>query len=120
MIKTFNSLVLLIAAISISACSSSHKINKDPGQYCYTTENISVDNGVNVNTNTNVQCSDKPRVEHVVKDIGVASNCRISRPINVQGNDPKYGETLLCRFTDPLGKTVWREVNEVFSYPSFN
>jgi len=105
---------------SVVGCSSAPTHTAYEHQYCHTDEVIEIENGSSVSTRTKVQCTDKPRVEHVVKDAGVASDCRISRPLSVKGNNPKYGETLLCRFTDPMGKTVWRPVNEVLAYPSFD
>ena len=114
-------LVLLIGALAVlSACSSnSQYAYHDNQQYCYQTTKIYT-KGNNVSSEGLTECTDKPRVEHVVKDSGVASDCRISRPLNTDKRNPKYGETLLCRFTDPMGKTVWRPVNEAFAYPTFN
>lgn len=107
------------AVLVLSACSSSPQYAYSEDQYCYQTTKIYT-RGNNVSSEGVTECTDKPRVEHVVKDAGVASDCRISRPLDISKSDPKYGETLLCRFTDPLGKTVWRPVNDAFAYPSFN
>jgi len=120
MTKTI-ALLLVSLTVSITGCSSTERQYVDyQHQYCYTDETITVKDGTNVSNATKVQCTDRPRIEHVVKDAGFASDCRISRPLNVSSRDPKYGETLLCKFSDPLGKTVWRPVNETLAYPSFN
>ncbi|MDA8897356.1 hypothetical protein N9I97_01145 [bacterium] len=115
-------LLLLITTCSLLAACSGKQVYlaSSEAQYCYTDEKIQIDNGQTVNSKTTVQCSDKPRIEHVVKDSGVASDCRISRPINSNRNNPKAGETLLCKFTDHVGNVTWRPVNEAFAYPTFN
>jgi hypothetical protein len=112
-------IVLGVVLVWLSACSSTPHYAYSDDQYCYQTTTIYT-RGDNVSSEGVTECTDKPRVEHVVKDAGVASDCRISRPLNTDRTNPKYGETLLCRFTDPMGKTVWRPVNEAFAYPSFN
>jgi len=113
-------LVGLLIVTSIGACSSKpqYAYNTDD-QYCYQTTKIYT-KGNTVSSEGLTECTDKPRVEHVVKDQGIASDCRISRPLNTSSSDPKYGETLLCKFSDPMGRTVWRPVNETLAYPSFN
>ena len=108
-----------VVLLFLTACSSTPEYAYSEDQYCYQTTKIYT-RGDNVSSEGVTECTDKPRIEHVVKDVGVASDCRISRPLGMQNTDPKYGETLLCRFTDPTGKTVWRPVNEAFAYPSFN
>ena len=106
--------------LAISACSSSPQYSyHNDSQYCYQTTKIYT-KGNNVSSEGVTECTDKPRVEHVVKDFGVASDCRISRPINSNRSDSKAGETLLCKFTDPRGNVTWRPVNRAFAYPTFN
>jgi len=112
-------LVLGVVLLFLTACSSTPQYAYSDDQYCYQTTTIHT-RGDTVSSEGVTECTDKPRIEHVVKDAGVASDCRISRPLNTDRRNPKYGETLLCRFTDPMGKTVWRPVNEAFAYPSFN
>jgi hypothetical protein len=111
---------VLGAVLALSACSSppSHKYHND-AQYCYQTTKIYT-KGENVSSEGLTECSDKPRVEHIVKDVGVASDCRISRPLDTSRSNPKAGETLLCKFTDHRGQTTWRPVDAAFAYPTFN
>ena len=116
----FKLLSITIITVSIGACSSKPQyVYNTDDQYCYQTTKIYT-KGNNVSSEGLTECTDKPRMEHVVKDKGIASDCRISRPLGVSNHNPKYGETLLCKFSDPLGKTVWRPVNESLAYPSFN
>ena len=112
--------LLLGAVLALAACSSTPQYTyHDNAQYCYQTTTIKTQ-GDNVSSEGLTECTDKPRVEHVVKDIGVASDCRISRPLDTNRGDPKAGETLLCKFTDHRGRTNWRPVNATFAYPTFN
>lgn len=114
-------LILIGAMLAISACSSSPQYSyHNDSQYCYQTTKIYTKDNNNVSSEGVTECTDKPRVEHVVKDSGVASDCRISRPINSNRSDSKAGETLLCKFTDPRGNVTWRPVNRAFAYPTFN
>ena len=116
----FRIIALIIVLAGLAACSSSPQYSyHDNQQYCYQTTKIYTQ-GNNVSSEGLTECTDKPRVEHVVKDVGVASDCRMSRPLDTSQNDPKAGETLLCKFTDHRGNTTWRPVNEAFAYPSFN
>jgi hypothetical protein len=115
-------IVPLVCLTSLAGCASndSKEVAGYDHPYCYTDETIEVEDGTRVKSRTRVQCTDKPRIEHVVKEQGVASNCRISRPLGMHSSNAKYGETLLCKFTDPMGRKVWRPVNEAFAYPNFN
>mgnify|MGYP001219321849 CR=1 FL=1 len=120
MIRLF---ALIGAVLLVSACSSPTVVSKngyhDNAQYCYQTTKIRTQ-GDTVNSEGLTECTDKPRTEHVFKDAGVASDCRISRPLDTNRGDPKAGETLLCKFTDHRGQTTWRPVNAAFAYPTFN
>ncbi len=117
---TLRLISLVLAITSLAACSSKPQyVYNTDDQYCYQTTKIYT-KGDNVSSEGLTECTDKPRLEHVVKDSGVASDCRLSRPINSNRSDPKMGQTLLCKFTDTRGNTIWRPVNEAFAYPSFN
>ena len=117
---TLRLLSLVLTLTSLAACASKPQyVYNTDDQYCYQTTKIWT-KGDNVSSEGLTECTDKPRMEHVVKDVGVASDCRISRPIKSNRNDPKAGSSLLCKFTDHRGNTVWRPVNEAFAYPNFN
>jgi|TARA_R110000823_G_scaffold297303_1_gene417426 hypothetical protein len=113
-------LALIGAMLTVSACSTTPQYEyHDNAQYCYQTTTIET-KGNQVSSEGLTECSDKPRVEHVVKDVGLASDCRISRPLDTNRGDPKAGETMLCKFTDHRGQVTWRPVNAAFAYPTFD
>ena len=112
-------LALFLLLTSIAGCSSTEVVERKPNP-CVTDWGATVKNGHKVDSYTRVQCTDKPQVEHVVKDIGVASDCISTAPVGITGKNPKYGEDLMCKFTDPMGRQVWRPVNEVLAYPTIN
>jgi hypothetical protein len=111
-------LIILLLTSLLSACSSNKVAHYQPNP-CITDWGATEQDG-KTSSYSRTQCTDKPQIEHVVKDAGVANECRISRPVGVKSHNPKYGETLICRFTDPQGRSVWRPVNEAFAYPTFN
>ena len=111
---------ILGAVFTLVACSSTPEYSyNDDTQYCYQTTKIHTKGDI-VSSEGLTECTDKPRVEHVVKDIGVASDCRTSRPLDTNSRTPKAGSTLLCKFTDSRGRSVWRPVNEAFAHPNFD
>ena len=106
-------LVFSIATISLlGGCSSTQTVAEQPiGQYCYTDETISNNNGT-VSSNTTVECSDKPKVNHVTRSAGVAQQCReYVHTIQVRGVN-KNVKGFLCKF--PGGR--WEPVNSVYAY----
>lgn len=104
-------LALTICSLALLGCSSSPQIEQPIGQYCYVEEQIVERDGV-VSSETVTQCSDKPKVNHVTRSAGVASECReYTHVIQVQGvNKNVHG--MLCKF--PGGR--WEPVNSVFAY----
>lgn len=118
--RTFLAFSILATTVNLMGCSSTpdYAYNTED-QYCYQTTKIYTQ-GENISSEGITECTDKPRVEHIVKDVGVANNCRISRPLDSNRADYKGGETLLCQFTDSRGQITWRPVNEAFAYPNFN
>lgn len=71
MLKQF---ALLVLVTSLAGCAST-EVYQTEQQYCYTDETIVSNNGV-VSTNTRIECSDKPKVHHLNRDIGIAGMCR--------------------------------------------
>lgn len=104
--------IVLLASNLLIGCSSAPKVAEKPvGQYCYTEEQIVNRNGV-VSTETRVECSDKPKVNHLTRSAGVAQQCReYVHMIQVQGVNRNV-KGFLCRF--PNG--VWEPVNSAFAY----
>ena len=68
---------LLFSIVTVSflgGCASKDVYQQEP-QYCYTDEVIENING-SVSSKTVTSCTDKPKVHHLNRDIGVAGMCR--------------------------------------------
>lgn len=108
------SLLLSLATVSLlTACSGKqvHLASSEP-QYCYTDEKIQIENGQKVNSKTTLDCSDKPRVEHFVKDEGIAKNCRhYQQVVSIKGRE-KNVQGFLCQFADGS----WQAVDGSYAY----
>lgn len=105
---------LLFSIVTVSllgGCSSTPQVEQPIGQYCYTEESI-VDTDGTVSSETRVECSDKPKVNHVTRSAGVAQQCReYVHTIQVRGVN-KNVKGFLCKF--PGGR--WEPVNNVYAY----
>jgi hypothetical protein len=105
---------LLFSIVTVSllgGCSSTPQAEQPIGQYCYTEESIVDTDGV-VSSETRVECSDKPKVNHVTRSAGVAQQCReYVHTIQVRGVN-KNVKGFLCKF--PGGR--WEPVNNVYAY----
>jgi len=64
--------VLLLVAL-IAGCSSSPKQAAAP--YCYTNQDIRVQNGERVNSETRLQCSDNPVDRMAIRNYGISPHC---------------------------------------------
>jgi hypothetical protein len=90
-------IVLIGVLIALSGCSSTAVADRGP-QYCYTTQNIQTTNGERVQSQTQVECSDKPGYWH--KQAGVAKQCRSYQTVvNIKGRD-KNVQGYLCQHPD--------------------
>ena len=68
--------VLLLGAIALVGCSTTPEIvYQQPQQYCYTDQTI-VNENDSVSSKTVLNCTDRPKVHHLNRDIGVAGMCR--------------------------------------------
>lgn len=105
--------IMFVGAIALAGCSSTPQTASVPnqGQYCYTDQQIVNKNGVS-SSETVVTCSDKPKVNHVTRSAGVASQCSSYKHRVVINGVPKYVKGFLCKF--PNGR--WEPVNDVFAY----
>lgn len=93
-------LLFSIATISLlGGCSSTPPIEKTDAQYCFTEQVITTENEV-VSSKSVVQCSDKPRVEHFVKDIGVAKRCKHYQLQEELNGKMFYDEGIQCQGLD--------------------
>ena len=111
---------LLFSLITVSVlggCASSgiDTASVEP-QYCYTDEKIEIKNGTTVNSTKNIDCTDKPKVNHFVKSQGMAKDCfpyddRViinGRTTNVKG--------FMCSFPTADGNIKWEAVDARYSY----
>lgn len=104
-------ITLLSASLILVGCASK-PVEQPQGQYCYTEQEITRNNGEDVSSETVVQCSDKPKVNHVTRSAGVASQCRsYTHTVRINGRS-KNVKGFLCKF--PNGR--WEPVNGAFSY----
>ena len=79
--------------------------------FCYTTETITA-SGDNINSETITECSDKPRIEHFVKDTGLAEDCTtFYYNYSIRGN-AKHVQAFLCKFPDGS----WQAVDGRYAY----
>jgi hypothetical protein len=91
-------ILTLATVIVLVGCSSSPKNVAQGPQYCYTTQNIQTTNGERVESQTQVECSDKPGYWH--KQAGVAKQCRSYQTVvNIKGRD-KNVQGYLCQHPD--------------------
>jgi hypothetical protein len=109
-------LVLFLSLTTISlltACAGKQaQLASSEPQYCYTDETIQVENGQTVNSKTTLDCTDKPRVEHFVKDTGIAKNCRpYQQTVSIKGRY-KNVQGFLCQFADGS----WQAVDGSYAY----
>jgi|TARA_B110000259_G_scaffold144078_1_gene162269 hypothetical protein len=106
-------IICLIGIVTLAGCSATHQETMlDPAQYCNTTSKYELNNKTTVNSNTIVECTDKPKVEHFVKATGMARKCRpYQTVVNIRGNQ-KNVQGFLCQF--PNGE--WQAVDSRYRY----
>lgn len=104
-------LICLLGVVLIG-CSAGKPPEVTGGQYCLTDENIRIVNNEAVSSETNITCTDRPKVNHVTRSAGVAGECRSYRHKIQRGGVTKNVKGFLCRF--PNG--TWEPVNDVYSY----
>lgn len=104
-------LVLATVSVVLAACAGT-KPSQPIGQYCYTDQELTVQNGERVSSETVVQCSDRPKVNHLTRSAGVAQECRTYTTTINRNGVRKNVKGFLCKF--PGG--VWEPVNDVYAY----
>ena len=94
-------------------CCNHTRLRSDTAQYCYTDEKVKLDNNKKiVSSETVVECSDKPKVEHFVKATGMARKCRPYQTVaNIRGTQ-KNVQGFLCQFPDG----TWQAVDGRYRY----
>jgi|MEHZ01.3.fsa_nt_MEHZ010923867.1_2 hypothetical protein len=103
-----------VLLINLGGCAATTPdLGQDTAQYCYTDEKVKLDNNKKiVSSETVVECSDKPKVRHFVKDAGIARKCRpYQTVVNIRGNQ-KNVQGFLCQF--PNG--TWQAVDGRYRY----
>ena len=103
-------LVMLISVVLVGCASNQPE--QPIGQYCYTDQTILVQNGNNVESQSLIQCSDRPKVNHVTRSAGVSRECRSYRHVIRQNGVNRHVKGFLCKFPDG----TWEPVNGVFAY----
>ena len=64
----------ILFAIILSACSSSPK-QTSQAPYCYTNQDIKVQNGERISSETRLQCSDNPVERMAIRNYGISPHC---------------------------------------------
>jgi len=96
----------------LGGCSTTPVEGPDLAQYCYTDELITLENNTVVNSKKLVECSDKPKLRHFVKDAGIAKQCRpYQQVVNIRGTR-KNVQGFLCQFADG----TWQAVDGRYRY----
>lgn len=80
-------LIIAVSALALTACSSSPK--KSSGlepQYCYTNQEIELENGKKVSSRTSIECTDDRTRQLFQARSGIAKDCiEFSFPVNRRG-----------------------------------
>jgi PBP1b-binding outer membrane lipoprotein LpoB len=104
---------LLASIVLLTGCSTTHETFQQPEQYCYTDQTIVNDNNT-VSSKTVLNCTDRPKVHHLNRDIGVAGMCRsYQKPVNRPNGDTIVIRGVMCR--DKISG-AWVPVNPNLSY----
>lgn len=104
---------LLASIVLLAGCSTTHETFQQPEQYCYTDQTIVNDNNT-VSSKTVLNCTDRPKVHHLNRDIGVAGMCRsYQKPVNRPNGDTIVIRGVMCR--DKISG-AWVPVNPNLSY----
>lgn len=67
-------IAITMILISLAGCSSTPR-QQAQNQYCYTKQDITVQDKQTVSSQTKLQCSDDPIDQVIVRRLGVAPNC---------------------------------------------
>lgn len=94
----FKLLALTSAALIVAGCSGAPKVTyQQPQQYCYTDQTIRNSNGT-VSSDTVLNCTDRPKVHHLNRDIGVAGMCRsYEKPVYRPNGSLMMIRGVMCR-----------------------
>lgn len=104
--------VLLLTSVMAGCASAPREPELDQSQYCHTTSKYELDNGSTVNSNILVECTDKPKINHFLKDAGVASQCRPYKTVVTIRGRQKNVQGFLCKYADGS----WQAVDGRYAY----
>jgi len=100
-------------AILLSSCAnkSPQTLTEAGKQYCYI-EEVIVERDGKTAAESITTCTDKPRVEHFVKDVGIARDCKAFKQQYSFRGKRRYVEGFLCQFEDG----TWQAVDGRYAY----
>jgi len=104
---------ILLSLLTLGACASNNvnTLTEQGVPYCYSSEVIVNIDG-KLQATTVLECTDKPRVEHFVKDTGMAQECRpYDINYSVRGKERNV-RGFLCKFPDGS----WQAVDGRYAY----
>lgn len=104
-------LILALILATVVGCASTEQ-EQPIGQYCYTDQEIVRSNDEEVSSETVIECSDRPKVNHLTRSAGVAEECRTYTTTISRNGVRKNVKGFLCKF--PGG--VWEPVNRVYAH----
>ena len=104
---------LISGVLFLVGCSSNSLLTptEQGVPFCYTTETI-ITHGEKLTSKTVTECSDKPRVEHFVKDTGMAQDCTPYSYQYTNRGTTKNVQAFLCKFPDGS----WQAVDGRYAY----
>jgi len=111
--------LVLIAGIALAGCQSTGKVidtsyNPSQEQYCNTTSVYELSNGTTSSSETLVECTDKPKVNHLARNIGIAGQCKPwQRTVTRPNGSMMVIKGVHCR--DKISG-AWVPVDPVLSY----
>jgi hypothetical protein len=102
--------LLSLALLALAGCSSAPKQVAAP--YCYTNQDIKVQNGERVSSETRLQCSDNPVDRMAIRNYGISPHC----------GEYKYYMTLQGRVVERRGYACQKMdgTYEVVPHPSIH
>jgi hypothetical protein len=107
-------IAIIIGALALTGCAStSEPVNPTMArsQYCYTSQDIKVQNGSTVSSETNVKCNDDPVEQIVIKKAGMATNCGIFEYWMRKDGQIVWKEGISCRLPNGSYRVVDSDIS---------
>jgi type IV pilus biogenesis protein CpaD/CtpE len=93
-------LIAILAALALTACSSSPKVVAQKPQYCHTSQSIAVQNGKTVDSVTLVECTDDQVKRVTTARLGMSKNCGYFTGWMKKGNQDVQYRAISCQLPD--------------------